>query len=38
MYIYSKHTPGKRNDDPYINSFDQPRVIYTGKKDEFKSY
>ena len=23
----SKHTPGKRNNDPYINQFDQPIVI-----------
>ena len=34
----SKHTPGKRNNDPYINLSDQTRVIYTGNKSEFKSH
>ena len=33
-----KHTPGKRNNDPYINLFDQPSVIYTGNKRKFKSH
>ena len=33
----SKHTPGKRENNPYINPPDQPRVIYTGNKREFKS-
>ena len=33
-----KHTPGKRNNDPYINQFDQSKVIYTGNKSEFKSH
>ena len=27
----SKHTPGKRDNDPYINQSDQPKVIYTIK-------
>ena len=34
----SKHTPEKRNKDPYINQSDQTRVIYTGNKSEFKSH
>ena len=34
----SKHTPGKRNKDPYINQSDQTRVIYTGNMSEFKSH
>ena len=46
IYIYilmgkadqSKHTPGKRNNDPHINQFDQRKVIYTGNKSEFKSH
>ena len=32
----SKHTPGKRNNDLSINQLDQPMVIYTGNKSEFK--
>ena len=32
----SKHTPGKRNNEPYLNQLDQPKVIYTGNKSEFK--
>ena len=44
IYIYtgkadqSKHTPGKRDNDPYINQPDQPKVIYTGTKSKFKSH
>ena len=47
IYIYiskkakadqSKHTPGKRNKDPYINQSYQTRVIYTGNKSVFKSH
>ena len=34
----SIRTPGKRNNNPYINQLDQPKVIYTGKKSEFKSH
>ena len=34
----SKHTPGKRNNDSYINQFDRPKVIYTGNKSAFKSH
>ena len=34
----SKHTPGNRNNNPYINQFDQARVIYTGNKSEIKPY
>ena len=33
----SKHTPRKRNNDPNISQFEQPRVIYTGNKSDFKS-
>ena len=38
IYIYtgkadqSKHTPGKRNNNPCINPPDQPKIIYTGNK------
>ena len=28
----------KINNDPYINQFDQPKVIYTGNKSDFKSH
>ena len=34
----SKHTPGKKNNDPYINQSDQTKVIYTGIRTEFKSH
>ena len=34
----SKHTPGKRNNDPYINQSNQTRVVHTGNKSEFKSH
>ncbi len=33
----SKHNPGKRNNDPYINQFGRLRVIYTGNKSEFSN-
>ena len=41
IYIYiqanqSKHTPGKRDNDPHINQPNQPKVIYAGNKNEFK--
>ena len=31
----SKHTPGKRHNDPCVNQFDQPKVMHTGKKSDF---
>ena len=34
----SKCTPGKRDNDLYINQPDQPKVVYTGNKKEFKSH
>ena len=34
----NNHIPGKRDIDPNINQPDQPKVIYTGNKSEFKSY
>ena len=34
----SKHTPGKRNKNPYKNKSDQTRIIYTGNRSEFKSH
>ena len=34
----SKHTLGKRENNPYINPPDQPKVSQTGNKSEFKSH
>ena len=34
----SKHTPGKRNQDTYINQSDKTRVIYSRNKSDFKSH
>ena len=34
----SKHTPGKRNKNPYKNKSDQTRILYTGNRSEFKSH
>ena len=36
--LESKHTPGMRKNNPYINQLDQPKVIYTGDKSDFKSH
>ena len=32
----SKHTPGKRDNNSYINQLDQLKVIYSGNKSDFK--